>query len=905
MKKNTFIAALLLCAAALSVSCTKENQSPADEIGYETVTLEASFPESTSTKINFTGETELKTLTSWENGDCIWVRSHTQPMWDRGESFKVETISQDGHSATFTGRTRKEGRMAAVYPFGTVLDVSNNDLVKMDYPMERPLVKNNCPEVSLAAAGFWADGGTSVTMQFAVGAIKFSIKGDGEKVTRFELVDADKNQALWGTLAIKPDYQTKGIAEAKMENNDPLRNRVSLTLAEELTLGATPVNFYFVLPEGSLAQGFVLNAYAADDTIVGQLTTDKDNSIVCGKVVRMPEATLLPAQGGEDVGTSFEGTGTEADPYQIKDADNLAFLSKVMASETDYAEYCDKYYVQTADIDMADKDFTCVGTVAQPFKGYYDGNGKTIAHLATRGANSDNPASGLFAYAENATVKDLTLSDRSNIGTYGLVGGLIGLAKNCTITNCHLTDSDIRATVNICGGLVAETEGGSFTGCSISASKVINTKNYAGGFVGYAGVQPVFENCNLLTGTEVSGANEVGGFVGKMEGGSIKNCSATGAKVSCSSEDVGALGGWVIGSCQIENCTVTGCEIHTTSDYAGGVVGLLEKSTIKNCVVTGETKVSGVKTGIGGFVGYLKKPEASLIENCTVEGATSVRGSQNVGGYVGWFDAGTLKNCVVQGNATITGTGDGVGGLIGRAVSRNGSDDIIESCEVRGGTVITGTYSLGGLVGYAYPDADGNLYILNSGVKETTIHGLSCDSGGDPSKGDCMNGGILGWARLSDAGSKAWIVNCYSYLDALVLDLNMAHPSVGGIVGYGSLSSAGKMEILNCTSNLTADRLTLSGVPATSTVVQAGTLYGWLPNSAGVRVASNHYVNDGVLIIGENGSSAVIESNTGHTEEVFKDGSTVNALLNAYVTSCTDYQLKSWTSVAGAYPFCK
>ena len=898
MKKNIFIAALLLSTAALSVSCTKEKISLADETGYETVTLQATFSEP-DTKITFTGETELKTLVGWENGDCIWVRSNTQPMWERGERFCAETISQDGHTATFTGRTRKEGLMAAVYPYGPVLDMSNNDVVYIDYPMERPLVKGNCPAASLAAAGFWNDGSTSFTMNFAVGAVKFSIKGNGEKVSKFELIGTAKDQALWGTLTIKPDYQTKGIAEATMANSDPMRNRTYLIPAEELTIGAEPVDFYFVLPAGGLAQGFVLNAYGADGEVVGQLSSDKDNSIVCGKVVRMPEAVLLPPQSGDDVVITLEGTGTESDPYKIDGSDKLAYLSKLMASAEDYADYCDKYYVQTADIDMANVEFTSVGTVAQPFKGYYDGNGKTIANLETRGTDSDNPASGVFAYAEGATVKNLTLSGRTNIGSYGIVGGLIGLAKNCTVTNCHLTGSELSATVNICGGLIAETEGGTITGCTISNSKISNTKNYAGGIVGYAGVKPVIENCQILAGTEVSGANEIGGIVAKMEGGSIKTCSVTGAKVSGSSEDIGAIGGWVIGSCVIEDCTVSGCEIHSADDYAGGVAGLMEKSTIRNCVVTG-TKVSGVKTGIGGFVGYLKKADASLIENCALEGASSVSGSQNVGGYVGWFDAGTLKNCVVQGNSTVTGTGDGVGGLIGRAVSRSGSDDIIESCVVRGGTVITGTYSLAGLVGYAYPDSNGNLYILNSGVVETTIHGLSSDSGGD-----CMNAGMVGWARLSDSGSKAWIVNCYSYLEAINIDVTTTHPSVGGIVGYGSLSSAGKLEIINCTSNLTADRITLAGVPVTADATQTGTLYGWLPNSAGVRVASNHYVQDGVLPVGTNGESAVIESNAGYAKDVFKDGSTVNALLNAYVSTCTDYQLKSWASAAGAYPFCE
>lgn len=898
MKKRIILAVVLLSAAALTVSCNKEKQPVPEETGFETVTLEARFDGPAATRITFTGETELATLTSWESGDCIWVRSDTQPKWERGECFSAGTISQDGCTASFTGRTRKDGKLAAVYPFGSVLDGSNNELVKIDVPQERPLLQNNCPAGSLVAAGILSDGGTALTMKFAVGAVKFSVKGNGEKVSRFELIDGNKDQALWGSLSIQPDYDAKAIPEAAMVNANPSRNRAFLAVPDALTLGATPVSFYFILPEGSLAQGFSLKAYGPDGAVVGRLSSGQDNRIACGKVVRMPEAELMPVSGG----TALEGSGMEVDPYLIKDADNLAFLAQVMASETDYPNYSGKYYLQTADIDMTGKDFNPVGTATLPFKGRYDGNGKTIAHLATGGFNSDNPASGLFGYAEGAMFTGLTLNDRSNTGSFGRVGGLVGFAKNCTVSDCHITGGELAATVNFVGGLVGEMEGGSLVGCTASSVKVTNTKNYPGGFIGYAHDGVSIENCKILAGTEVSGANEVGGFVGKMEGGSIKNCSATGAKVSCSSEDAGALGGWVIDSCQIEDCTVSGCEVSAGADYAGGLIGLLQKSTIKNCVVTGETKVTGAKNSVGGFVGYLRSADASTIEDCRVEGATRVNGVNNIGGFVGWFDAGTLKNCVVQGNTTITGSGDGVGGLIGRAVSRNGKDDIIESCEVRGGTAITGTYSLAGLVGYAYPDADGNLYILNSGVIETTIHGLSCDTGGDPTRGDCMDAGIIGWCRLSDAGSKAWVVNCYSYLDALQLDLEMTHPSVGGIIGYCSMSTTGKMEIINCTSSLTPSRLTLNGAPVAPDKAQTGTLYGWLPNRAGIRVSSNHYISDGGLPLGGNGESVVIEGNAGHTEEVFKDGSTVKALLNTFVASCTDYQLKPWSAASGSFP---
>lgn len=900
MKTHRYIAALLIGTAALSLSCTKEKQDPAEETAYEIVTLEACFAEPAATRVHFTGETGLTTLTGWENGDCLWVRSDTQPMWERGECFRAENISPDGHTASFTGRTRKDGRLAAIYPFGSVLDGSNNDLVKIDVPQIRTLRDGDCPAASLVAAGFLTDGGTALSMEFAVGAVKFAIRGNGEEVSSFELTDEDANQALWGTLSITPDDQAKAIAGAVMANVHPARNRVFLELETARTLGPAATVFYFVLPEGSLSRGLTLKAYGPDGSLVGSVISDKDNRISRGKVVRMPETALQSVSGG----VAFEGSGIDSDPFLIKNADNLAYLARVLASETDYPNYTGKYYVQTADIDMTGKELAPLGTAARPFTGHYDGGGKSIANLATGGINEENPASGLFGYAENATITGLTLVNRSVTEAYGKTGGLAGFARNCTISGCHITGGELAATVNISGGIVAEMAGGSLTGCSASTVKISNTNNYPGGLVGYAHDGAVIRDCSLGAGTEVSGANEVGGIVGKMEGGEITNCTVSESTVSSSSEDVGAIGGWVVASCSIQQCTVSGSTIRCGSNYGGGIAGLLEKSTVSGCRVTGGTVVTGTKSGMGGIIGYMKKADASLLRNCTVDGAAEISGKANVGGMVGWLDAGTLNGCVVEGKVKVSGTADGVGGLIGRAISKSGSDNIIDRCAVRGETLITGAYSLAGLVGYAYPDQNGCLYILNSGVTETTIHGRSCDTNGDPAKGDCMDGGIIGWARLSDAGSKAWIVNCYAYLNAIQLDLQMAHPSVGGIVGYGSLSTTGVLEILNCTSTLTPGRITLAGSPVQPETPQAGTLFGSLPDRAGVRVGSNHYVADGELSVGTAGTDAVIESsNAGHPESVFKDGTTVKTALNSFVVSCTEWQLGSWTAASGGYPF--
>lgn len=284
--KTRYILAALLCTAA--ISCGREDR-PSGDIGL--VTLEASIG-TPGTRIHFTGETELATIASWEADDRIWVRSDTQPYWERGECFatSASAITGEGHSASFTGRTRTDGRLAAVYPFGVVEDGSDNDHILMEVPRSRTLAVDDCPAGAIYAAAFWADGTDRFSMNYLVGAVKFSLKGSGEKVKRFELVDADASKALWGRLEIEPDYEQKGIASVNMTCESESRN--SIFLDADLTLGETAVSFYFVLPEGALKSGFSLKAYGEGGAVVASVSSDKDNSVVRGQVVRMPEAAL-------------------------------------------------------------------------------------------------------------------------------------------------------------------------------------------------------------------------------------------------------------------------------------------------------------------------------------------------------------------------------------------------------------------------------------------------------------------------------------------------------------------------------------------------------------------------------------------------------------------------------------
>lgn len=893
MKTRYYISILLSAVFALA-ACEKEKAYRGEAEENDLLTLEAGIGVPGS-RIHFTGDFDTYTETKWQAEDCIWVRSSTQPMWEKGSRFgtTASDISSDGHTAKFTGRSRADGRLAAVYPYAAVIDGSDNDAVMLEIPQSRALVADDCPAEANAAAAFWADGSKGFAMKYIFGAIRFSLTGEGEQVSRFELSDIASAHSLWGTCTVTPDYDSKDIKSVAMSNDLGTRNKVSLE--GSVTMDATnPFVFYFILPEGSLKDGFVLKAFDAEGKEVGRVVTDKDNSIVRGKVVKMPSAKI---EAGTSSAIRFDGSGTAEAPYLIACPENLIYLSNVLNAAETYANYKDKHYLQTADIDMAGIDFEPVGKLlAQPFEGVYDGGSHAIANLSAAGTDSDNPASGVFGYAQNATVSHLSVSGRINTSAFVRTGGIIGYANNCTVSDCHLTGGDLTAAANICGGIVGETVGGSISNCSVSGAKVSNSKNYAAGIVAYAHNGTVITSCSVLSGAQVSAANEIGGIVGKLDAGSIVNCSSLGATVSSSSEDVGAIAGWVVSDSSIEGCTVTNSTVSAGTNYGGGIVGLFQGSTATACSVSGST-VSGAKNYIGGIVGYIKVNSCTL-DNCTVLGETTVSGVQNIGGICGWLDVGTIKNCSFKGGSKVNASGDGAGGIIGRAIAKNGGSNLIDNCYVENAE-IKGAYSLAGIIGYTYPDKNGVITVINSGVRSGYIHSTACDTGGDPAKGDCMNGGIVGWMRNSDAGSKAYIFNCYSHPSAggFICDLDMSHPSLGGLVGYVSVSSTGEIKIANCVSSLVKDDVVLAG-SVMSTATQVGTLFGKLPDSAVIDVSDCHSIS-GDLNEGVAGASVVLSDNTAHDEAEFKDGTTLVSALSTWAAANTDYALKSWVSLSG------
>ena len=321
--------------------------------------------------------------------------------------------------------------------------------------------------------------------------------------------------------------------------------------------------------------------------------------------------TLLPtaalaADGAWDgsIATAFAGgTGTESDPYQIADGAQLAYL----ASEVNKGQpYENSYFVLTADIDLANHDWTPIGnsfsdalfggTDYHLFAGNLDGKGHTIFNISigTENAPLESDVFGLFG-ATGGKISNLNLDDITIYGTaknvsgyiIGLAGALAGSAsgpiENCHVANLSMTmntpDSGTAAAYWI-GGLVGALDGSQhIEECSASGTiKERSGKGSIGGLIGELGKAAKITYSHADVALDVKpdyyGGANVGGLIGKGNGENdpetvISNCYATG--------------------------NVTG------GAYSGGFAGSLWGLNIKNCYATGD--VTGAFASMATFAG--------------------------------------------------------------------------------------------------------------------------------------------------------------------------------------------------------------------------------------------------------------------------------------------------------------
>ena len=326
------------------------------------------------------------------------------------------------------------------------------------------------------------------------------------------------------------------------------------------------------------------------------------------------------------IATAFAGgTGTESDPYQIADGAQLAYLASGVNQGQTYENSC---FVLTADIDLANHDWTPIGNSFSDalfggrdyslFAGNLDGKGHTVSNISigTESTPLESDVFGLFG-ATGGKLSNLNLDGvticgiAKNVSGYviGLAGALAGSAsgsiKNCHVTNLNMTmntpDSGVAAAYWI-GGLVGALDGSQhIEECSASGTiKERSGKGSIGGLIGELGRAAKITYSRADVALDVTpdyrGGADVGGLIGKGNG---KNDPET----------------------VISNCYATGNV--TGGAYSGGFAGSLYGLNIKNCYATGE--VTGAAASMATFAGTDASDEDAYgsVTNCYTTGTLS------------------------------------------------------------------------------------------------------------------------------------------------------------------------------------------------------------------------------------------------------------------------------------------
>lgn len=256
--------------------------------------------------------------------------------------------------------------------------------------------------------------------------------------------------------------------------------------------------------------------------------------------VLLVSEAVFPAEAKTKETVTFEGTGTQSDPYQIgsaADLQNLASLINLQA-ELDSAKPGlspgETVFAMTNDIDLAEvcensdwvpigRDATSSGghTTYEYFRYIFEGNNHTISNL-----------------------KIVSTMDRS-VGLFGCVGG------SAVIRNLYLDETCL----------------------------IVNTANCTGGLIGV--IRDTTDGTVLLDHvgirTSVTGNSQTGGLFGRLDNTNIqlyvKNCYVAGP-VSASSSSPRAFGRVDLGSTNkvnYENCHyLNGMAGTNSSHYPSG-----------------------------------------------------------------------------------------------------------------------------------------------------------------------------------------------------------------------------------------------------------------------------------------------------------------------------------------------
>lgn len=449
----------------------------------------------------------------------------------------------------------------------------------------------------------------------------------------------------------------------------------------------------------------------------------------------------------------------------VEDVEQLQAIGKNAESLT--GNYALRNSIDATSTEQQGNEFSSIGITSagnvdnngKGFTGKFDGLDYSIFDLNI--AETGNNNVGLFGYTTDATISNVTLVGGSIRGNNN-VGAVVGNANNTTVTNAlnsaavsgnsnvggivgSATNTTVEDAINTgaiegrentnggsnVGGLIGSMDNSHLIGNSYNLGDVTSIGSNVGGLVGYATNSVIGNEADIDTEEtelvynrmDVTGAYNVGGIVGNMEGSTVQNAEnsgtveATGYTTEGYTYHTGVRnsGSLPSGTLNVDDGTVT-----TTVNIAnaGGIAGTSSDSEIVKVTNTADVSTA-TETGtqytvddltyytagnVGGIVG---RAEDTNISDATNQ-ENEIRGAHNVGGVAGYFG----------GTGTVSGGINDGGDIMatGARYNDNFVRELIRPVGDSNESFIIG--NIGGVVGYM--DGD-NVYVTES-ANRGTVH---------------------------------------------------------------------------------------------------------------------------------------------------------------------------------------
>ena len=355
--------------------------------------------------------------------------------------------------------------------------------------------------------------------------------------------------------------------------------------------------------------------HQAEISMVGYYVSNSDSS------VRIPVHFVLSS----NVRTPLKGAGTSSSPYLISNAYDLESVA--------YYDSQDKYFVLVADISFSDEDFefgggfynvgngvVTIGSAESAFCGHFSGKYNGIVHKINGLKLSGNTFGGLFGATDGATLSDLVVNN-ADVSALNYAGIIVGKAKDTTIRNIVINNSNVQ-----------NEEFGSVVGILAGYSEDVTVENIT--------IKDSSASTTLLA---TSATVETAGGVSGIFGGTLKNVSLDGVKISS-----GTVAGGFVGSAtsiHIEKAEFNGS---VNAKESGGIIGSLKdplNASINNVyvsgVVNGKKIAAGAVATVGNNPNYLSKADKSLIKNTVI---TAKAEGETAAAVIAKVDVDTFKD---------------------------------------------------------------------------------------------------------------------------------------------------------------------------------------------------------------------------------------------------------------------